>query len=353
MWYKVKFILPLLLLAVIAVFPAGCSSPVTTTPSPSVTITPSPSGVTTTPSPSVTVTAYPSVTITAYPSGDHTDSLLWDGQNRTYILHIPPDADSTRSMPLIICLHGGGGTADEMVKLTLGGFNTLADRDGFFVVYPDALDGKWNDHRDDQFSQSDDVGFISELIEQFIQTYNVDSARVYVTGISNGGQMSMCLARELSDRIAAVAPVAYAMSEKSAALPVATEPISVLVMTGTLDPLIPWEGGEVPDMGGERMMGPMLSVRETINILVAHNQCASTPAVSWAPDKDPQDGTRVRREVYGEGSLGTEVILYAIIGGGHTWPGGWHAATPGVAGKTCLDIDATEVIWSFFQKHSR
>jgi polyhydroxybutyrate depolymerase len=337
---KEKFILPWLLLAVIAMIASGCSSP-------TVTVTNTVSNTNT-----VTGTVTSTPEIVYYPGGDHEKSLSWDGQDRTYILHIPPGADSTKSMPLVFCLHGGGGNADEMVAATLGGFNTLADRDGFFVVYPTALDSKWNDYRDEEFSQSDDVGFITELIELLIQNYKVDSDRVYVTGISNGSQMTMCLAREITDRIAAAAPVCYAMSEKSAALPVADGPISVLVMTGTQDPLIPWEGGEVEDLG-ERMLGPTLSVRETVNVLAAHDQCNLTPIASWLPDEDPQDGTRVRVEEYREGSQGTEVVLYAIVGGGHTWPGGWHPATPGIGGKTCLDINATEVIWSFFQKHSR
>jgi polyhydroxybutyrate depolymerase len=339
---KTKLIVPWL--AVIIFLATGCSGPAATTPAPKTDTVTATNTVT---------TAVPTATPTIYPAGDHNGSLSWDGENRTYILHIPPGADSSRARPLVICLHGGGGTGEEMEKLTLGGFNTLADKDGFFVVYPDGIDNRWNDHRDEAFSQTDDVGFISELIKSFIQSYNVDSKRVYVTGISNGAQMSMCLAREVSDRLAAVAPVAYSMSEKSAALPVATEPISVLVMTGTQDPLVLWEGGEVPDLGGERMIGPMVSVRDTINILVAFDRCDPTPAVTWLPDNDPQDGTRVRLEEYGGGDAGTEVAFYAIIGGGHTWPGGLHAEEEGVAGKTCLDIDASEVIWEFFQRHSR
>jgi len=342
---KYEIILPWLLAAAIALTAPGCSGPAATvTDTPTVTST-----VTSTPTPTVTSTPE----IIYYPAGDYEKSLLWDGQDRTYILHVPPGADSTKALPLVFALHGGGGAAVEMVNLTLGGFSTLADRDGFFVVYPDALDGKWNDFRDPEFSQSDDVGFFGEMIDLMIEDYNIDSKRVYVTGISNGSQMTMSLARSITDRIAAVASVCYAMSEKSAALPVADGPISVLVMTGTQDPLIPWEGGEVADLGGERMLGPTLSLRDTISVLIAHNQCNPTPVATWAPDADPQDGTRVRVEIYGEGSLGTEVILYGIVGGGHTWPGGWHPATPGIGGKTCLDIDATEVIWDFFRGHSR
>jgi len=256
-------------------------------------------------------------------------------------------------MPLLIVFHGGAGTAEGMVKLTLGSLNVLADKEGFIVVYPDGIDKKWNDGRDEQYSKADDVGYISALIKQLTQTLNIDSARVYATGISNGAHMCMRLARELSGQIAAVAPVAYSMPERFASVPVSTNPISVLVITGTKDPFIPWEGGETPDFQGERRLGTILSVPKTVSVLIAHNQCALTPAITIEPDKDSQDGTRVRREDYKEGSQGTEVILYVIEGGGHTWPGGWQYLPPGIVGRTCRDIDANEVIWSFFQKHSR
>jgi polyhydroxybutyrate depolymerase len=314
------FILPILL-AVLLVFTMGCSNS-------------------------------PTTTITTYPSGDHAGSIYWDGQNRNYIYHIPTDANSGKSMPIVFALHGGGGDAEQMVSLTHGGFNTLADRDGFIVIYPTALDGKWNDGRDPEFSQSDDVGFIAELIRQFSQNYNIDASRIYVTGISNGSHMAMRLARELSDKFAAAAAICYAMSEKEAALPVATEPISFLVMTGTQDPLIPWLGGETYDMEGERMLGPVLSVQGTIELLAAFDQCSPNPTITWIPDNDPDDGTRVRVEEYTGGANGTEAVLYQIIGGGHTWPVGWQYNVV-VLGKTCRDIDANEVIWSFFQKHSK
>lgn len=291
--------------------------------------------------------------------GDHTGSIAWEGLNRTYLVHIPPTYDRTKSMPLVIALHGGGGTGEDMVALTLGGFNTLSDNEGVIVVYPDGtrfssmIKVRWNDGRDERYSQADDVGFISALIDHLVKEYNVDSKCVYATGISNGAHMSMRLARELSDKIAAVAPVAYAMQEKYASVPMSTRPMSVLVMTGTKDPFTPWEGGETPDPTGQRMLGRVLSVPATVKVLVAHNECSSTPTITWEPDRDPQDGTRVRKELYGNGKDGTEIILYAIEDGGHTWPGGWQYLPERTVGKTSRDIDANEVIWSFFKKHSR
>jgi len=289
--------------------------------------------------------------------GTYTESITHDDLMRTYRIYIPSSYDKTESMPLLIALHGGGGTGEKMEMLTQGGFNTIADKDDFIVVYPDGtkfsgmIKTRWNDGRDERFSQADDVGFISALIEHLAQTLNIDRSRVYATGISNGAQMSMCLARELSDKIAAVAAVAYSMPEKLVSLPVSIKSIPVLVMTGTEDPLIPWEGGETPDPNDKRMLGRILSVPETVEVLVAHNQCSSTPMVTWEPDRDQQDDTRVRREVYGKGRGGSEVILYIVEGGGHAWPGGYQYLSERIVGKASRDIDANEVIWDFFKRH--
>jgi polyhydroxybutyrate depolymerase len=177
-------------------------------------------------------------------------------------------------MPLLIALHGGLGTGKDMVKLTLGGFDTLSDEDGLIAVYPDGIDQRWNDGRNEQCSQADDVSFISALIDELGQAWNIDRSRVYVTGMSNGAQMAMRLARELSDKATAVAVVAYAMPEKDASAPVAARPISVPVMTGTEDPLIPWQGGETPDRSGERDLGIVLSMPETVDLIRAHDGCS-------------------------------------------------------------------------------
>ena len=285
------------------------------------------------------------------PISNYSGSIFWDGLERTYIAYIPPSYDKNKSMPLVIALHGGGGTGKGMKRLSLGGFNTLADKKGFVVVYPDGTKRAWNDGRDERYSQADDVGFISALIDHLVKEFNVDSKRIYVTGMSNGAHMSMRLARELSHKIAAVAPVAYAMQEKYASVPVSTRPISVLVMTGTNDPLIPWEGGETPDPTGKRMLGRILSVVATVKVLLTHNECSPVPTIAWEPDKAPRDGTKVLKEVYDQCEDGTEVILYTIEGGGHTWPGGWQYLPEKIVGKTSRDIDANEAIWDFFKRY--
>jgi polyhydroxybutyrate depolymerase len=98
------------------------------------------------------------------------------------------------------------------------------------------------------------------------------------------------------------------------------------------------------------MLGRVLSVDQSIAYWVEKNGCSPMPVVTEVPDRDPADGTRVTRKVYVNEDDGTEVILYVVDGGGHTWPGGLQYLPSRVIGKTSRDIDANEVIWSFFKK---
>lgn len=290
--------------------------------------------------------------------GDSHGLITHDGLERIYLIHVPPSWEKSKSFPLVIALHGGNGNGQAMVDLTRGRFNALADKEGFIVVYPEGrrhprpIQTRWNDGRDPRFSNADDVGFISALIDHLGQTVNIDRHRVYATGISNGAHMVMRLARDVADKIAAVAPVAYTMQEKFASAPV-PRPIPLLVITGTKDPIVPREGGETPDATGERRLGRVLSVPETSKVLAGHDQCSPTPTVKVLPHNDPQDDTRVRQESWINCKDGSEVVLYAIEGGGHTWPGGLQYAVERAVGKTNRDIDASEVIWSFFKRHAR
>lgn len=281
-------------------------------------------------------------------TGDHAESIEFGGQERTYLIHIPTSLDHSKRVPLVFVLHGGGGTGDGMKRLTLNRFDTLADAEGFIVVYPDGFEKSWNDGREGgefgaHIEKIDDVGFFSTLIDHFIKELNVDPKRVYFTGISNGALMSHRLACELSSKIAAIAPLC---GSKPAGLPCTpSRPVSVLAINGTADPLAPWQGGWVA--------GKKLSVPESIQFWVAHNQCSPIPITTQLPDTDPTDGTRIHLETYSNGQEDTEVILCVVEGGGHTWPGGVQYLPESTIGKTSRDINACDLIWDFFKRHSR
>ena len=283
--------------------------------------------------------------------------FLFDGLQRTYKIHIPPNISDEISPALIFVLHGGGGTGDGMERsLTLGGFNILSDENNFIVVYPDGIERNWNDGRkntsDPAHQQNiDDVGFINALIENLTNEFNIDLNRIYSTGISNGAMMSYRLALELPEKIAAIAPVAGAIPiDILPEEPLLTQ-LSVCVISGTSDPLVPWEGGTVGTKRNPR--GIVISVPDSVNYWVINNNCNNTPETILLPDIDPSDGTRIYYHKYGSGENNTEVVLYEIKNGGHTWPDGYQYLSKIIIGRTSKDINANEVIWDFFKNHPK
>ncbi|WP_258084199.1 alpha/beta hydrolase family esterase [Thermococcus thermotolerans] len=290
-----------------------------------------------------------------YP-GDLRGEIVVGGLERTYIVHFPPNFSKDEHLPLLIALHGGGETGFDMERLTGGGLNTLAERERFIVVYPDGVERHWNDGRNlsryrAQRENIDDVAFISALIDLFVREYGVNGSRVYVTGMSNGGLMAYRLACEIPERLAAVAVVGVSMSENLYGNYSSKFPLLILIILGTDDPLVPWNGGELHF--GPIKFGRVVSIENTVEYWAARNDCTVRRGREYLPDADPEDGTRVWIERYSNCSDGAEVVLYGIEGGGHTWPGGYQYLPQGIIGKTSRDIDANEVIWEFLSSHSR
>ncbi len=287
-------------------------------------------------------------------------SFLFDNLERSFQIFTPSLYDKSIQVPLVIVLHGRGTNGEGMILVTRKGFDKLADRDGFITVYPNGIDLNWNDGRMDEEANDrahreniDDVGFISALIDLMIKDYNIDSKRVYIAGMSNGAIMAYRLACELSDKITAIAPVDGNIPQLLSSACVPYRPVSVLAINNVNDPLVPFEGGEIFGNFHRVKLGKVLSVKESVMFWVNRDKCSATPFVTEEPDRNPKDGTRVTRKEYLNGIDQTEVIVYSIDGGGHTWPGGIQYLPVWVIGKTCLHIDANEIIWSFFKKHSR
>ena len=184
-----------------------------------------------------------------------------------------------------------------------------------------------------------DIDFVREMINDLGVRFKVDKRRIYATGFSNGASMTFRVGRELSRSLAAIAPVAGSDWSKQATI---ERPIPVLYITGTADPLNPFKGGEIRI--GSRKFGKKPPVRELIRKWVRLLGCPSESRVVY--DKDG-----VRGIAYGPGKKGSEVILYTIDGMGHTWPGGKNLLPESLVGKSSDSINATDVIWKFFQKH--
>ena len=275
--------------------------------------------------------------------------IIVDGMEREYILHLPKEYDVTIPLPLVMVFHGGGGDAKGMVKLTK--FNKLADKENFVVVYPDAINKNWSDGRIGEKlpMDRDDVKFTSSLIDSLRDKYNIDTNFVFATGISNGGFFSIYLAYKLSKRILAVAPVTANLPENYANDFKMEYPVSLLLINGTEDPLVKYDGGFVGFRDdGER--GKSVSTDETIRLWMKGNDCMTSRKMEDLVNKNINDGCTAKKYTYYKCKDRTRVSLIRIDGGGHTWPGGAQYLPKLIVGNVCKDFKATEVIWEFFKK---
>lgn len=286
-----------------------------------------------------------------------TEHMHIDNIERIYHIYLPPDFDETSPAPLVLALHGGGGNGLDFDRGgTNGSLVTAAGERGVVLVFPEGIDHQWCDGRFSQIDPAspcrnrDDVAFLSAVIDAMVDDYNIDPARVYATGISNGGFMSLRLAIELSGKIAAVAPV-------TAQLPAAltgqypAQPISVMLINGTADPIVPYDGGDVRLFDFGRSRGEVLSTAATIAHFRAHNGCDPVPALVVLPEQDVVDGTAVTLETYTGCRANSEIILVKVIGGGHTWPGGRQYLRQDLIGTVSREINASEMILDFFLNH--
>ncbi|HKE89984.1 MAG TPA: PHB depolymerase family esterase, partial [Gemmatimonadales bacterium] len=245
--------------------------------------------------------------------------------------------DRTQPVPLVISLHGAGlwGAAQREISQ----WNRLADRERFLVVYPSGAVGAgprvWHLDVNDSFPQ--DVRFIAALIDTLAAQYDIDRARIYADGLSNGGGMAFALSCTLSDRIAAVGLVAPALI-----LPwrwcTDRHPVPAIWFHGTADRAAPYHGGTswvAPE--------PFPSIPAFVAKWSQRNRCGETP-------RDSAVAQDITKTVYTECTDDATVVLYTIRGGGHTWPGGGPLPEAWV-GPTNREIDATNLLWEFFRGH--
>ena len=273
--------------------------------------------------------------------------IMHNGKKRDFRV-VNPDLSERNPVPLVIVLHGGGGNMNQVERFT--GFTTYAKIEKFIVAYPQGLYTQWNDGREifqsrTHRKKTDDTGFISKMIDAIGGKYNIDKGRVYVAGISNGGFMALRLACELSHKITAVAAVTATMNKYLGKTCVLKSPVSVLIINGTDDPLVPYNGGHV--RVGRKKRGRILSTEKTIEKFRDLNDCKKNRLkVSFMDSID--DGTKIQKKVYKCGNS-VEIGLYQVIGGGHTWPGGPQYLPEKAIGKVSKEFDATELIWEFFK----
>jgi polyhydroxybutyrate depolymerase len=269
---------------------------------------------------------------------NHTNgSLISSGEKRSYLLYVPETYNSVNPAPLVISIHGYGEWPAHQMQLSH--WNDLADQYGFIIVYPAGtrFPLRWRT-LGDPGSDNDpmlDVAFISDLIDKLENEYNIDSARIYINGLSNGGGMSFVLSCELSARVAAIGTVSGAyLFPWSECHP--SRKVPMIVFHGTADPIVPYLGGP-----SKPFDLPFPPIPVWIDTLAQRNGCMG------APVKIPTTG-----DVSGIqfANCDADVVFYTITDGGHAWPGG-DPMPESIVGYTTQDIDSTQTMWDFFQQH--
>ena len=273
---------------------------------------------------------------------------------RTALLRVPA-MPSAAPRPLVVLLHGAGGTAELAMRNT--GWTLLADREGVLLAYPEGTRRNpdappmfrqnpqaWNDGsgRGHTVRQgTDDVAFLAELLTELTSGHGADPARTYLAGFSNGGSMAFRAGAALSGRVAAIGPVAGHCWDAPALL---ERPVPALMIFGALDPLNPPAGGEVTTPWGSREYHP--PVLDSFDRWRALNGCLGAPLVR-------RDGAGVtEHEASGCGAEG-EVRCRIVDDLGHHWPGAPRLLPPWIAGPASDRVDGAAALWEFFRRHRR
>ncbi len=268
---------------------------------------------------------------------DSSGVIASSGEERAYLLHVPESYDPSTPAALVISLHGAAGWPAQQRDTSR--WNRVADEHGFIVVYPagTGFPKAWRAFADADVAA--DVRFISELIEMLGAAYNIDPARIYANGLSNGGGMTFALSCMLADRIAAVGMVAATQTLPWSWCPEPL-PVPVIAFHGTADPMAPYDGGL---SGGFLFRQIIPGVEDWIASWARRNGCGPFSFESTLTGG-------ITRLEYQDCEDDADVVLYTVEGGGHTWPGG-KPPPAWLTGPTSNSIDASARMWAFFHEH--
>ncbi|HMP77414.1 MAG TPA: PHB depolymerase family esterase [Kiritimatiellia bacterium] len=290
------------------------------------------------------------VTATAGVPGDHRYTIQHGGRERWFTVHVPASYSPDKAVPLVMNLHGGAGNPNQQRDDSR--LDAVADANGFIVVYP-AGTGRmsrerlltWNIGEGDTYATKenvDDIGFLRAVLDHVAANFAVDEKRIYVTGFSQGAFMCYRLACEMSDRIAAIAPVGGVMlGPESRCKP--ERPVSIIHFHGVKDPNVAYAGG-IGERAHDRIA--RRSVEQTIAFWLKQNKLPEEPTTERRIGN-----ARLKR--YGPGPDGVEVAVWSLENGGHTWPGGDSSLPERMVGAVNRDIDASALAWEFLKKHAR
>jgi polyhydroxybutyrate depolymerase len=266
--------------------------------------------------------------------GTFAKTIEIEGQPREYILHTPPTYDGSQALPVVIVLHGHGGSDKEMMAAT--GMNAKADQENFIVIYPNGTGEPRGFNNGILFkptSNMDDDAFMRTLIENSIQQLHADPRRVYIAGFSNGAGMTYRLGAEFTSQLAAIAIVEGAIGThqggSSMVIPQPSSPLPVIIFHGKQDKTIPYDGGT----GANNL--DYFSVANALAFWNKNNGCTQEP------QKQTLDNGNVLTEDFQGCTAGSEVLLYTILSGVHEWPTQQDKA----------GFSGTDAVWDFFSRH--
>lgn len=276
----------------------------------------------------------------AYPlqSDAQSNTLSFEGNETTYLVHLPLNYTKAKQYPLVLNFGGLGAGAKKHEAYCR--MDEVADKKEFIVVYPQSYHKGWNTGLG--FSRyehgKNDLGYINTLLDTLIQKYSINTQRIYSVGISLGGAFSYNLACELSNRIAAVASVSGLMTDSALVYCNPTRDMPILHFHGTRDHIMRYTG-----------MHQARGVEELVKLWVLRNHCANQPDTIHIPNRCKSDKSTVDLIKYSDCQTGAEVWFYKVYKGGHTWPGSAKQFKM-IMGRKNKDINASEAIWEFFEK---
>lgn len=255
-----------------------------------------------------------------------------NGLERTYLLHVPAGVSAAKPVPLMLALHGRNMTAKLLAYVTK--FNVWSDKTGFIVVYPQGIDQMWDTGRAPAI---DDVRFMKELLAKLENTYSIDVGRVTVVGFSNGAEFAQELACSDDFHFNAVVAQSATLHTDAAKRCAPKHTVRLVELHGTVDPVVPYDGGHVPLPGSSTV----ISVADDLKLWQQINHCASDAKTDRMPDNG-DDGTHIERVTFHGCAAGGSVTHYRMVGAGHVWPG--YLETPKELGKTTMQMDASQYV---------
>jgi polyhydroxybutyrate depolymerase len=289
---------------------------------------------------------------------------------RERVLLVQEPANPTAPAPVVVLLHGGSQSMRRQFGPNGGAtleWLAVARANNILLLAPNGTNAEtgdtkgdtqfWNDFRDAaraRTTSAGDVAFVRDLLAWAHKTYKTDPARTYVTGASNGGMMTYRLLAEAPEKFAAGAAFIAALPEPIARVPKPVRATPLMIMAGTADPLVQWNGGAI---AGNR--GKVVSAEENLTWWLAANRAETVPqTTTQLPHLDAKDACKIERKTFAAKAGGAPVVFYTNQGGGHTMPSIKHKIADGFLvrrfiGPVCRDVETAELTWAFFKQYTR